>query len=108
MFHVDERTISKVTDDNGEVAKEDFIKIALENKLLDFGNVMAGGGGENNRNQKKTRAYSSYTTGQELGTGKVRMLLVVVAVVMVVVVMVVMVVVVVNDKKENPLLRLYI
>ena len=46
MFHIDERTISKVTNDNGEVSKEDFIKIALENKLLDFGNVMAGGGAE--------------------------------------------------------------
>ena len=89
---LDERTISKVTDDNGEVAKEDFIKIALENKLLDFGNVMAGGGGENKR---KTRAYSSYTTGQELGAGKVRMVVVVV-------------VLVVNDKREHPLLTLFI
>ena len=84
---LDERTISKVTDENGEVAKEDFIKIALENKLLDFGNVMAGGGGETNR-QKKTRTYSSYTTGQGLGTGKVSM------------------VEVVNDQREHPLLTL--
>ena len=73
MIVLDEKTISKVTDDNGEVSKDDFIKIALENKLLDFGNVMAGGGGENSRNQRKSRAYSSYTTGQELGAGKVRM-----------------------------------
>ena len=92
MFNVDERTISKVTDDNGEVAKEDFIKIALENKLLDFGNVMAGGGAETNRNQRKNRAYSSYTTGQELGAGKVRMVGVVV--------------VVVNHNREQPILTL--
>lgn len=92
MFHVDERTISKVTNDNGEVSKEDFIKIALENKLLDFGNVMAGGGAETNRNQRKNRAYSSYTTGQELGAGKVRMVGVVV--------------VVVNHNREQPVLTL--
>ena len=66
---------------------------------MDFGNVMAGGGGENNRNQRKTRAYSSYTTGQELGAGKVRMVLVVV--------LVVVVDVVVNDKREHPLLTLF-
>ena len=92
MFHIDERTISKVTNDNGEVSKEDFIKIALENKLLDFGNVMAGGGAETNRNQRKNRAYSSYTTGQELGAGKVRMVGVVV--------------VVVNHNREQPILTL--
>ena len=92
MFHIDERTISKVTNDNGEVSKEDFIKIALENKLLDFGNVMAGGGAETNRNQRKNRAYSSYTTGQELGAGKVRMVGVVV--------------VVVNHNREQPVLTL--
>ena len=44
------------------MSKEDFVKIALENKLLDFGNVMSG---EASRNQKKNSKYTtSYSTGQ--------------------------------------------
>ena len=67
---LDEKTIAKVTDERGEVSKEDFVRIALENKLLDFGNVM---GGDHIKNtQKKISKNSNYTTGQEIPSGKVR------------------------------------
>ena len=52
---LDERTLLKVTNDKGDVSKEDFVKIALENKLLDFGNAMSG---EASRNQKKNMKYT--------------------------------------------------
>ena len=67
---LDEKTIAKVTDERGEVSKEDFVRIALENKLLDFGNVM---GGDHIKNtQKKISKNSNYTTGQEIPSGKVK------------------------------------
>ena len=66
---LDEKILARVTDDNGEVSKEDFVRIALENKLLDFGNVMAGDHMKNA--QKKTTKSSNYTTGQDIPSGKV-------------------------------------
>ncbi len=51
------------------MSKEDFVRIALENKLLDFGNVMAGDHMKNA--QKNAKKYSNYTTGQEMPSGKV-------------------------------------
>ena len=67
---LDEKTIAKVTDERGEVSKEDFVRIALENKLLDFGNVM---GGDHIKNtQKKISKNSNYATGQEIPSGKVK------------------------------------
>ena len=41
---VNEAGLSKIQDDNGDIAREDFIKFAQDNKLLDFGNVMGDGG----------------------------------------------------------------
>ena len=41
---VNEAGVSKIQDDNGDIAREDFIKFAQDNKLLDFGNVMGDGG----------------------------------------------------------------
>jgi hypothetical protein len=41
---LDERAAAKITDDNGDISKEDFVKIAQDNKLLDFGHVMGGDG----------------------------------------------------------------
>lgn len=66
---LDEKILARVTDDNSEVSKEDFVRIALENKLLDFGNVMAGDHMKNA--QKNTKKYSNYTTGQDVPSGKV-------------------------------------
>ena len=68
LHYLDDKNSSKVTDDNGYVSKDDFVKIAMENKLLDFGHVMAG---DASRKQKNSSKYTSYTTGQELGAGKV-------------------------------------
>ena len=51
------------------MSKEDFVRIALENKLLDFGNVMAGDHMKNA--QKNAKKYSNYTTGQDMPSGKV-------------------------------------
>ena len=70
QVELDDKIISKVTDECGDVSKEDFVKIALENKLLDFGNVMSGGD-PLNKAQKKNNKYSNYTTGQEIPSGKV-------------------------------------
>ena len=70
QVELDDKIISKVTDECGDVSKEDFVKIALENKLLDFGNVMSGGD-PLNKAQKKNNKYSNYTTGQEIPAGKV-------------------------------------
>ena len=69
QVELDDKIISKVTDECGDVSKEDFVKIALENKLLDFGNVMSGDPLKNA--QKKNNKYSNYTTGQEIPAGKV-------------------------------------
>ena len=69
QVELDDKIISKVTDECGDVSKEDFVRIALENKLLDFGNVMSGDPLKNA--QKKNNKYSNYTTGQEIPSGKV-------------------------------------
>ena len=36
--------MSKILDDNGDIARDDFIKFSQDSKLLDFGNVMGEGG----------------------------------------------------------------
>ena len=61
-----------MTDERGDVSKEDFVKIALDNKLLDFGNVMSGADPIKNVQKKSsTNKYSNYSTGQEMPSGKV-------------------------------------
>ena len=39
---LDPRIASKITDEDGEVSKDDFIKIAQDYKLLDFGSILSG------------------------------------------------------------------
>ena len=39
---MNENAAVKFKDDKGEIAKDDFIKLGLENKLLDFGNAIGG------------------------------------------------------------------
>ena len=39
---LDSKAAGKITDDNGDISKEDFVKIAQDYKLLDFSNIMAG------------------------------------------------------------------
>ena len=39
-----EPAVAKITDDNGDIAKDDFVKFCMDSKLLDFGNVMAMSG----------------------------------------------------------------
>ena len=71
---LDERASAKITDDNGDISKEDFVKIAQDSKLLDFGNVMAGDGMKGTSVKKQSRTYNpAPASGQGLHTGKVRM-----------------------------------
>jgi len=73
QVELDDKTISKVTDDKGEVSKDDFVKIALENKLLDFGNVMSGSDPIKSVQKKSSSSKHSsslYTPGQEISSGK--------------------------------------
>ena len=39
---MNENVAVKFKDDKGEIAKDDFIKLGMENKLLDFGNAIGG------------------------------------------------------------------
>ena len=38
--------IQKIQDDDGDIQKDDFMKFCTDNRLLDFGNVMAIAGAE--------------------------------------------------------------
>jgi len=42
QVELDRKVEAKITDENGEISREDFIKFAHDNKLLDFGNLTAG------------------------------------------------------------------
>ena len=42
QVEMNENVAVKFKDDNGDIAKDDFIKLGMENKLLDFGNAMGG------------------------------------------------------------------
>ena len=68
---LDDRAASKITDDNGDISKEDFVKIAQDNKLLDFGNVMGGDGMKQGSAKKQSRTYNNNNVGQGLKGGKV-------------------------------------
>ena len=68
---LDDRAVSKITDDNGDISKEDFVKIAQDNKLLDFGNVMGGDGMKQGSAKKQSRTYNNNNVGQGLKGGKV-------------------------------------
>ena len=68
---LDDRAVSKITDDNGNISKEDFVKIAQDNKLLDFGNVMGGDGMKQGSAKKQSRTYNNNNVGQGLKGGKV-------------------------------------
>ena len=61
---------SKVSDENGDVSRVDFFKLAIDNKLLDFGNVMAGDPIKSS--QKRSTRSTNYATGQDLPSGKVK------------------------------------
>ena len=61
--------MSKFLDDNGEIAREDFIKFSQDSKLLDFGNVMGEGGVRGLSVMAATAGVSCVQPG---GTKKVR------------------------------------
>jgi len=68
---LDERASNKITDDNGDISKEDFVKIAQDSKLLDFGNVMAGDGMKGVSAKKQSRTYNpTAASGQGFQAGK--------------------------------------
>ena len=63
----------KILDDNGEIARDDFIKFSQDSKLLDFGNVMGDGGVRGLSVMAATAGVSSLGTSvQAGGTKKVR------------------------------------
>ena len=68
---LDERAASKITDDNGDISKEDFVKIAQDNKLLDFGNIMGGDGMKQGSAKKQSRTYNNNNAAQGFQGGKV-------------------------------------
>ena len=69
---LDERAASKITDENGDISKEDFVKIAQDSKLLDFGNVMGGDGIKQSSTKKQSRSHNNNNNaGQALKGGKV-------------------------------------
>ena len=70
--NLDERVASKITDVDGDISKEEFVKIAQDNKLLDFGNVMGGDGMKQGSAKKQSRSYNdNNNVGQGLKGGKV-------------------------------------
>ena len=71
QVELDEKAASKITDDNGEIVKEDFIKISQDSKLLDFGNVMGGDGMKQSSTKKPSRSYNSNNVPNGLKGGKV-------------------------------------
>ena len=68
---LDERAAAKITDDNGDISKEDFVKIAQDNKLLDFGNIMGGDGMKQGSAKKQSRTYNNNNVSQGFQGGKV-------------------------------------
>ena len=73
QVELDEKAASKITDENGYISKEDFVKIAQDNKLLDFGNAMGGDGMKQSTTKKPSRTYNNNAgPGQGLHNGKVR------------------------------------
>ena len=71
QVELDEKAASKITDENGEIAKEDFIKISQDSKLLDFGNVMGGEGMKQSSTKKPSRSYNNSNVTHGLKGGKV-------------------------------------
>ena len=71
QVELDEKAASKITDDNGEIVKEDFIKISQDSKLLDFGNVMGGDGMKQSSTKKPSRSYNNNNVAHGLKGGKV-------------------------------------
>ena len=61
--------MSKILDDNGDIAREDFIKFSQDSKLLDFGNLMGEGGVRGLTVMAATAGVSSVQAG---GTKKAR------------------------------------
>ena len=68
---LDERASNKITDDNGDISKEDFVKMAQDSILLDFGNVKAGMKGITVKKQSRTYNPAA-ASGQGLKAVKVR------------------------------------
>ena len=56
---LDEKASAKITDENGDISKEDFVKIAQDSKLLDFGNAMGGDGMKQQSAKKQSRTYNN-------------------------------------------------
>ena len=67
---LDEKASVKITDENGDISKEDFVKIAQDSKLLDFGNAMGGDGNKQQSVKKQQRTYNN-NAGAGLQGGKV-------------------------------------
>ena len=63
--------MAKITDDNGDISKEVFVKIVQDNKLLDFGNIMGGDGMKQGSAKKQSRTYSHTNAATEFQGGKV-------------------------------------
>ena len=62
---------SKITDDNGDISKEDFIKISQDYKLLDFGNIMTGGDIKSSGSKRQNRSNTNNNNMVHLQGGKV-------------------------------------
>jgi hypothetical protein len=68
---LDERAAAKITDDEGDISKEDFVKIAQDQKLLDFGNIMGGDGMKQGSAKKQSRTYNNNNAANGFQGGKV-------------------------------------
>ena len=68
----DTKAAKKITDENGEIKKEDFFKFAIDTKLLDFGQAM--GDRSLLQKQKKPAAAKEMREMEEMksSSGKVR------------------------------------
>ena len=76
QVELDERVMAKITSDNGDISKEDFIKIAQDYKLLDFGNAMGGENSKQTSSKKPARApvqRSSRTTQRASKVGEMEL-----------------------------------
>ena len=64
---LDEKAAAKITDNHGDISKEDFVKLAQDNKLLDFGNAMGGDSVKQGAVKKQQRTYihNNNNTGQQ-------------------------------------------
>ena len=70
LFKVDleYRVAAKFLDEDGNISKEDFIKISQDFKLLDFGNVMAGVDNKPANNKRHTKSHSNKVQQRKKGS----------------------------------------